>query len=197
MGAYSRTGAVLLLAGAAWGTVLDRAAVIVGRDVITESEVLEEVRVTAFLNQEPVDMSAAARRAAAERLVDQTLIRQEMKISNFAGPRPEDAEQMLRELQQRYGGAAGLEHGLEKYGIPEAELKQHLLWQIAALRFTDLRFRAGIQEPAGADLQGRGMAERSEPESDRVTATVDQRMDEWLKRTRDNTRIEYKAEAFQ
>ena len=33
--------------------ILDRVAVTVGKDVITESEVIEEIRLTDFLNQAP------------------------------------------------------------------------------------------------------------------------------------------------
>src|SRR4051794_35389941 len=47
--------------------VIDRVAVVVGNTVITETEVLQEARLEAFLNQAPLDLSAQQRRTAAER----------------------------------------------------------------------------------------------------------------------------------
>ena len=69
---------------------IDRIAVVVGNQVITESEVILEARLTAFLNGQPLDLSAAPRRAAAERLVDQQLIRSEMQVGGYPMP-PETA----------------------------------------------------------------------------------------------------------
>ena len=81
------TLAALFLAAA----VIDRIAVVVGRNVITETELLREVRLVEFLNNQPLDVSPAARRAAAERMVDQQLIAGEMKLSDFAMPAPAEA----------------------------------------------------------------------------------------------------------
>src|SRR5450432_3413792 len=59
----------LMVLAAAAG-VVDRVAVVVGDTVITESEVLDELRLTEFLNSQPPDTRPEQRRAAAERLVD-------------------------------------------------------------------------------------------------------------------------------
>ena len=75
--------------------VLDRIAVTVGNDAITESEVMEEIRITSLLNNEPLDFSAPARRAAAERLVDQYLIRQELAGGGQVAPRWPDVAARL------------------------------------------------------------------------------------------------------
>ena len=61
--------------------ILDRIAVTVGKQVITESDVIRDVRVAAFLDQKPVDLSGAEKRKAADRLVDQYLILQEAAFS--------------------------------------------------------------------------------------------------------------------
>src|SRR5438552_3737877 len=78
--------------------VVDRVAVVIGKTVLTESEVQREVRLTAFLNKQPLDLSAAQRRAAAERLVDQELIRSEMKVSNFAEAPAAEADAILKKF---------------------------------------------------------------------------------------------------
>src|SRR5437899_3021245 len=56
---------------------IDRIAVSVGNQVITESELITDLRVTAFLDRRPVDLSSAAKRKSADRLVDQVLILKE------------------------------------------------------------------------------------------------------------------------
>lgn len=146
-----QTGLVLALLfaqGAAQAVVLDRIAVTVGKDVITESEVEQEIRVTAFVNGEPLDLGPEARRRAAERLVDQELVRRDMQLSRWPQPESSEAAKLLAELKrQRFSGDAQYRQALGRYGIAETDLTQHLLWQLAALRYTSYRFRPGIPPP--------------------------------------------------
>ncbi len=131
---------------------LDRVAVTIGNYVITESEVEEEVRVTDFLNNQPVDLSQTARRQAAERLIDQHLVKADMQVSEW--PQPEASEAAKLEAQvirQKFGGNRGaFEAALKRDGISENQLKQHLLWQLAALRYTEFRFQPGVTEASPA-----------------------------------------------
>jgi hypothetical protein len=177
--------------GVAAGAVIDRIAVVVGNNtVITETEVLREVRLTEFMNQQPLDLGPQPRRAAAERLVDQQLIRNEMSIGTYPTPAASEAGEMLRRLlQERFPAEAQYQAALEKYGITQADLEQHLLWELAALRFTDVRFggeKAPLPdgEPQSANRVKEGTA-------------VDQQMEEWLKQARSTTRVQFKAGAFQ
>ncbi len=163
--------------------VIDRVAVVVGNDVITESEILREVRLTELINGQPVDLSAEKRREAAERLVDQQLIRKEMEIGNYPMPAPQVADAMLRKFKQEYRAA------LEKYGVTEAELKEHLLWQLAVMRFTDQRFHI-LTSTAPVQSADRTSSDGSSGSS------VDAQMEAWLKQQRANTRIQFKKGAF-
>jgi len=49
--------------------MLDRIAIVVDHRIITETQLQEELQVTAFLNRQPVNTDVGARRAAADRLV--------------------------------------------------------------------------------------------------------------------------------
>ncbi len=139
---------VALTGYSAAAAVVDRIAVVVGKTVITESEVSQEVRLTQFLNQQPLDLGPEQRRAAADRLVDQQLIRNEMDIGQYRMPTPAEADAMLQKFrQEHYGSDAELRSALAKYGLNENQLKQQLTWQLAALRFTDQRFGAGLNPP--------------------------------------------------
>jgi hypothetical protein len=167
--AILRVITLAVIAHAAHAEVLDRVAVTVGKDVITEGEAIEEMRLTDFLNQSAPDRSPAARRAAAERLVDQDLVRNEMRLEGFAQPPVSAIDQSLRQfIQAHFHTPAQYQASLLKYGITEEELKQHLLWQAAALRFTEQRFGQGDQE-----------------------------LDTWQKQTRSQTKIEFHQEAFE
>jgi hypothetical protein len=170
--------------------VIDRVAVVVGTDVITESEVIREVRLTQFLNGQPLDLSAAERKAAAERLVDQQLIRNEMEVGGYSMPSESEGPAVLRNFrQQNYRSTPAFRAALEKYGLTEDDLQHHLLWQVAALRFADSRFHMAI--PA----ESSNSANRSR-DTDGSEKPEDQ-MDAWLKQARSATRIQFKKEAFQ
>src|SRR4051795_2405586 len=76
---WGRLAVVTFVAGVtAWPEIIDRIAVSVDRTVITESEVIRQIRITALLNGEQPDLSAANRRETAERLVEQALMRREI-----------------------------------------------------------------------------------------------------------------------
>jgi hypothetical protein len=183
----------LTLIAIASAAVVDRIAVVVGKTVITESEVIEEVRMTDFLNRRPLDLSPAARRAAAERLVDQQLIRTEMTTGSYPMPSDSEAAEMFASFRkENYPDDARFREALQKYGLTEEVVKQHLRWQVATLKFTEMRFPSG---PFAAPLES---ADRSrEAASDGTPEGPDGRLEAWLKETRSNTRVQFKPEAFQ
>jgi hypothetical protein len=172
------------------GAVLDRIAVTVGNDAITEGEVLEEIRITTFLNDEPLDFSSQARRAAADRLVDQYLIRHELAAGGYAAPESGQADKILVDFsRQNFRTPAAYQQKLRQYGVSEDELKAHLLFQLQAIQFTNLRFSQAQSNEA----------DRSASSSDNlpVSPKVDEQLDAWLKQVRSQTRIEFRKEAFQ
>jgi hypothetical protein len=167
--------------------VVDRVAVVVGKTVITETELLQEARLAAFLNQAPLDMGPAARRAAAERLVDQQLVRNEMQIGGYPQPTGAEVDDMLRNLKrERFPTDAEYRAALNRYAIAEEDLRRHLAWQLSAIRFTDLRF-----SPAATDDS------QSANRAKAAANGVDQQLDAWLKETRAATKIQFKQGAFQ
>jgi hypothetical protein len=170
---------VLLLLSA---QVIDRVAVVVGNDVITETEVLQEARLEAFLNQAPLDLGAAGRRAAADRLVNQQLVKNEMTVGAYPEPTEAEVEGALKSFrQEHFNSIPTYRASLEKYGITEDQLKRHLKWQLAAIHFTDQRFNTG--EASGANRAAPGGA--------------DDPFEAWLKQARAQTKIQFKQGAFQ
>jgi hypothetical protein len=172
--------------------VVDRLALVVGKTAFTQSEVDSEARLTALESGKPVDLSAAQRKQAAERLVDQQLLRDEMQVTGFQTPAASDADALLSKFRQQHFASEALYKAmLTRYGVTEDELKQHLLWEVEVIRFTDQRFKPIA---AATDNQSANRAENgAQPAED----SVDREMESWLKQQRADTRIVFIPEAFQ
>jgi hypothetical protein len=123
------------------GEIVDRLAVAVGHQIITQLQLDEELRVTALLNHQPVTRTLEERRAAADRLVEQLLIKHEMELSRYPLPGDEDVAKYLQQVREQNGGPAELDKALRAYDVTEDTLRQHLELQLTALRFVEYRFR--------------------------------------------------------
>lgn len=196
--------------------IIDRIAVTLDNQAITESEILLEMRLTAFQNGGPLDFKPEAKREAAGRLIEQKLIRKEIEVGRYIQPGPADVEPMLKQLDtQRFHNASEFRQALEKYGVREEDLKAHLLWQLTLLRFIDVRFRPGIQvtdqdiqqyfsqklpeleKQAGPEKKIRLEDLRDKIQDALTDERVDQQLNDWLAETRKHMRIEFHPEAFQ
>lgn len=126
--------------------VIDRISVVVGKHIIKASDIDRDIRITDFLNAQPVAIDAGTKRAAANRLIDQTVIRDEIAAGGYPRAADKDATSMMNEIRQsRYGGSdARFSHALSEYHITERELQAELLWQLTVLKFIDERFRPGV-----------------------------------------------------
>ena len=77
----------MLCLAAPGAELLDRIAIVVNNQPIKDSDIERDIRVTALLNGDRVDSGPSARKQAANRLIDQALIRREMELA----PIPEAA----------------------------------------------------------------------------------------------------------
>lgn len=205
-----------LVAALSAGEVIDRVAVVAGNQVITESELIRELRTVALLNGHPVDLSPEAKRQTAERLVEQSFIRREMDVSRYGPPSVADTESLLQKTKSgSFPTEEAYLEALQKYRITEEELRQHVQLQLMTLRFIDFRFRPGIQVPL-EDLR-EYYDERFVPEWQKKSndpappfeetrddieqiiteQRVDQALDRWVNQQRTQTEIRYQQEAFQ
>ena len=212
--------AIALLLPAVWllapAEIIDRIAVSVGPQVITSSDIDREIRVAAFLDGKPADFSAAARRAAAGRMVEQRLIRRELEVSRYPVPSASEVEPVLDKFkQERFPTDAAWRSALAGQGISEQDVKDEMLWVRTLVFFTDSRFRSGVQvsdeeardyfektvKPA-AEAAHPGQRASFEDYRDRIEETlagqrVDRELDKWLAEARARTEIIYHDEAFQ
>jgi parvulin-like peptidyl-prolyl isomerase len=136
---------LVLLAALAPGETLDRIAARVGNDAITESALRRNLRMEAFFASRSPDLGSESRRKAAERLIDQILIRRELELNRFAPPSSADVDAQLAELMKsRKEDSAALDRSLESYGFSLEDLRSEIQYQIMLLRFVDFRFNAGV-----------------------------------------------------
>jgi peptidyl-prolyl cis-trans isomerase SurA len=195
--------------------VVDRMAVIVSKHVIKTSDIDRDLRVTEFLNRQPLDFSPEVKRKSAERLIDQEIIRQEIVTGAYR--RPSDAEAVAFEkqlLNDRFrGSTAALREALAKNGLTEEQLRDALLWQLAVLRFIDERFRASVlvtddevkayYDQHAAELRKENPAASTfDALRDKIRETlegerINRNFNEWLEQARKRYRIEYRQEALQ
>lgn len=129
---------VLLPAG---GEVIDRLAIAVGRQVITQLQIDEELRVAAMLNHKPVERGLEERRTAADRLVEQLLIKREMELSRYPLPSADDVDKYVQQVREASGGVEEFDKSLAGYNLTVETLRRHLTLQLTELRFIDFRFR--------------------------------------------------------
>jgi hypothetical protein len=195
--------------------IIDRLAVTVGRQAITQSDILTEIRLSAFLNRLPPDFGPASRKTAASRLVDRALFRSEMEIGRYPAPQPDEMESALADVRKRFPNQEAYRKGLAEYGIEEKDLRRYLLEQLAVLRFIEARFGPAVQvleadvldsynERFVKEWENRNKKPapafeevRSKIEETLRAQQVDRLLENWLKEARERTRIDYRPEAFQ
>ena len=135
---------LFLIATPVAAEIVDRVAIAIGYQVITESAIDEELRVTALLNGKPVRLDEKARHDAADRLIQQFLIKRDMELSRYTPPDDADVTAYTRAVETELGGANQLAALLPKYSLTENVLRDHLALQLLTLRFVEFRFRPDL-----------------------------------------------------
>lgn len=188
------------------GDVIDRIAVTVGNSVITESEILENIRLAAFLNGSKPDFALESRRNAADRLIEQALIRREIEATGYGGG--------SGPVKLGFATEAEYRKALADYGLSPERVQRHIDWQNTLISFIDARFRPGIQvteEEARAYYKSEYLpawaksntgappsfeAARSDIEETLLGQRANQALDRWIGQTRTQTRIRFRPEVF-
>ncbi len=207
---------LLAAAGPARPEIIDRIAVSVDDQLITQSDLMREIRITAFINGEKPDFSAENKRKTAQRLIEQLLLRRDMELTRFPAPPESEVDRMMRVVRQsRFRNEAHYRAELAAYGITEQELREQLRRQAAVLRYIEFRFRPEVQLTEAEirnyyenrilpELRKRGVSPqpsydeaRSQAEDALAAQRADELVDKWLVEARNRVRIRYREEVFQ
>lgn len=200
--------ALLFAASPGRAVIVDRIAIVTGDRIIKESDISEDLRITAFLNNESPANTPAARRQTASRLIDQALIRKELESGDYPPGSLAEAQTLLADIKKRYPDDPAYKTALKSHGIDEEDLKERLLWQLTVLRFIDARFRPAVlvteedlekyynqhRQELQAETPGKPVSlETLRPHIQDILAgeRVNQILDEWLEHRRKAAKIVY------
>lgn len=202
---------LLLLAGSGQAQVVDRMVAVVNKQVILESELDQATRVEFLLQAKPIDQLAQTGRIATlERLIDRSLLDQQIVDPAMLNPSAEDLAAKIKEIREDLPGAGSNERWnaiLVSYGLTQQDVEDQLTSQFRILRFIDLRFRGLVQVDKDAitayyqdrflpEVRKRNVAEPKLSEvSDKIEQILaEQRIDgllnNWLKTLRAQAHIE-------
>lgn len=206
---------LFLAAGTKGAVVIDRIVVIVGKHAIKLSDVERDLRLTAFLNRAPADLSAKAKRQAADRLVDQQIIRTELSAGGYGRATDAQSDALLAQIRRdRFGDSTPkLREALAGYGLTIDELRAELLWQLTVLQFIQQRFQPLVfvsdedlrtyYDKHAAELRREhpqnSSFEALEPDIRRILEgeQINKDFEDWIKQSRQQIHIVYNEGAFQ
>ncbi len=126
------------------GQVLDRIVATVNGQIILQSDWEDAIRYEAFIANRPVDMrSAADRKAALDRLIDQELLREQMRGPDAQQPTEQQVENQIQRIRKQYGAPADPQWKalLAAHHLTEDELRRRVTLQLELSRLVDAHLR--------------------------------------------------------
>jgi hypothetical protein len=144
---------LLCLAFTASAEVVDSVVATVSDHPIKHSDVIRDLRTTAFLNQTPADFSFERQQEAVSRLIDQIIIRVQLENGGYPEADAATVETMFQQVKRRYSTDADFQRALAGAGLNEPRLESYLTWQVMVLEFIQLRFGGApdAEEDASSD----------------------------------------------
>jgi SurA-like N-terminal domain len=139
--------ACVLAASLHAGSVVDRVVTNVNGHVVLQSDWEEEIAFEAFVNgRSPDSFTSAERKAALDRLIDQELLREQVRPSQPAPPDQVAARVAeVRKAQPDLTTDQGWHAALQRYGLTQRELEKRLSDEIQLMRLVEDRLRPSIQ----------------------------------------------------
>ena len=138
---------IALAAPAGAGQIVDRMVANVNGHILLQSDWEEEVSFEAFVDaRSPDSFTPTERKAALDRLIDQELLREQVRPSE-AAPADEIATRVgqVRKLHPEAATNEGWRGALQRYGITQTELEKRLGESIQLMRLVEARLRPSIQ----------------------------------------------------
>ncbi|MDZ7638052.1 MAG: hypothetical protein U5J83_07350 [Bryobacterales bacterium] len=204
---------VLLAALSVRGELLDRIAITVGKDVITEQEIYEQLRIATFLDGLEPAFTQQDLRDTADRMVLQRLVLQDMRANGFPLPSEDEMDQTLKQSQQvHWGSAEAFWKGAADAGISPEAMNDFLHNVVATMKYIDFRFRPAVRVADSALLE-RYAAKynaldpqagdppafedvRDALEEEIVAEIIDGVVESWLEDARKRAGVRYKPEVL-
>ena len=183
--------------------IIDQIAVVIGNSIVKDSDIDRDIRVTSFLNNEPLNFDNAARKQAANRLIDQIFIRREIQVGDYPMATLKEADEQLDRLKkERFRSNLAFEQALHRFGLTELELRTDFQWQLTVLRFIEIRFKPAVlvsdeevekyYKQNAAKYPGKSLDDVREQIRDTLTEErINQQFFRWLEYQRRSNKIQY------
>jgi hypothetical protein len=131
------------------GDIVDRIVATVNGHIILQSDWEDALHYEAFIAEHSSQqLTFADRKAALDRLIDQELLRQQIRVSDFQHASDQEIAARIQEIRRQYPGAesdSGWNAALIRYGVTEKQLKNRVALQLDLLRLVDARLRPTVQ----------------------------------------------------
>jgi parvulin-like peptidyl-prolyl isomerase len=142
--------AILSIAsGRATAEVIDRIIATVNSHVILQSDLDEALCYEALLtNRSLSQFTTDDSRVVLDRLIDQELLREQMKSADFVHASDAEVAARLAEARKQYPQSASTEAWqslLARYHLAEKDFLAHIRQQIDVMRLVDARLRPSVQ----------------------------------------------------
>ena len=134
-------------AGLLRGEIVDRIVATVNGQPILQSDWDTAMRCEAFLDQRALQFTPEAARASLDRLVDQELLRQQVRSFQLPPAGEDRLRSRLEEIRRQIPGAAGdagWQAALNRYGLTQSEIEERIADQMEILRFIEVRLRPTV-----------------------------------------------------
>jgi hypothetical protein len=128
--------------------IIDRIVATVNGHIILLSDWEDSLRYQAFSSGRPLDrMAVEDRKSALDHLIDQELLREQLKDSDVVHPTPEEVSQRMVEIRKQYPEAEtelGWRRLLDSYRLSEDKLKERISAELDLMRLVDARLRPSV-----------------------------------------------------
>ncbi len=130
------------------GDILDRIVATVNGHIILQSDWEDALRFEAFTSNRSLDqLTVEDRKASLDRLIDQELLREQMRSADFQHATAEDVSQRIAEIRKAYAVAGDEQDwrlALMRFNLSEDELRKRISSELDVLRLVDARLRPSI-----------------------------------------------------
>jgi hypothetical protein len=131
------------------GELLDRIVATVNTHVILQSDWDDEIHFEAFMSgRRPEDVTVEKRKAALDRLIDQQMLRDQMRMTDLKPAGAEAIKKQIENLkseQLRERPGQSWASTLSQYQLTDKVVEDHVAAELEELQLVDLRFRPSIQ----------------------------------------------------
>ena len=131
------------------GDIVDRIVATVNGHAILQSDWEDALHNEAFVaGHSSEHLTPVERKAALDRLIDQELLRQPIRSSDFQHASDQEIAARIRDIRRQYPGAesdSGWHAALTRYGLTEKELEHRIALQLDLMRLVDARLRPTVQ----------------------------------------------------